>query len=77
MPKKISIVTGPIVGLHSTRFIEETIRFAESVGEELVSFNLFDEILEQSGIEPQNAYEAMLHIAELFNGYEYQFQCLS
>jgi hypothetical protein len=76
MPKKISIVTGPIVGLQSTSFIEETIRFAESVGEELVSFNLFDEILEQSGIEPRNAYDAMLHIAELFNGYEYQFQCL-
>ena len=75
MPKKISIVTGPIVGLQSIRFIEETIRFAESVGEKVVSFNLFDEILEQSGIAPQNAYEAMLHIAELFNGYEYQFQC--
>ncbi len=76
MPKKVSIVTGPIVGLQSIRFIEETIRFAESVGEQVVSFNLFDEILEQSGIEPRNAYEAMLHIAELFNGYEFQFQCL-
>lgn len=76
MPKKISVVTGPIVGLQSTRFIKETIKFADSVREKLVSFNLFDEMLEQSGIEPKNAYEAMLHIAELFNGYEYQFQCL-
>lgn len=76
MPKKISIVTGPIVGLQSTRFIEETIKFADSVGEKIVSFNLFDEILEQSGIEPRNAYDAMLHIGELLNGYEYQFQCL-
>ena len=49
MPKKISIVTGPIVGLQSTRFIEETISFSGSVGEKVVFFNLFDEILEQSG----------------------------
>jgi len=76
MPKKVSIITGPIVGLQSTRFIEETIRFSGSVGEKAVFFNLFDEILEQSGIEPRNAYEAILHIAELLNGYEYQFQCL-
>lgn len=76
MSKKVSIITGPIVGLQSTRFIEETIRFAGSVGEKVVFFNLFDEILEQSGIESRNAYEAILHIAELLNGYEYQFQCL-
>ena len=35
MPKKVSIVTGPIVGLQSTRFIEETIKFADSVGEQV------------------------------------------
>ncbi len=76
MPKKISIITGLIVGLQSTHLIDETIKFAFSVGEKIVAFNLFDEILEQSGIQPQNAYEEILHIGNLLNGYEYQFQCL-
>ncbi len=76
MPNKISLITGPIVGLQSTKLIDNTINFANSVGEKVVTFNLFAEILEQASIEPRNAYEAMLHIAELFNGYEYQFQCL-
>lgn len=76
MPNKISIVTGPIVGLQSTRFIDETIKFAHSIREEIVAFNLFDEILELSGIQPQNAYEEILHISNFLNGYEYQFQCM-
>ncbi len=57
MPKKVSIVTGPIVGLRSSWFIKDTIKFSESVGEKVVSFNLFDEILQQAGMDPQNAYE--------------------
>ena len=76
MPKKISIITGPIVGLKSTAFIDETIEFGKSVGEKVVAFNLFSEILEQCGIQPQNAYEEILHIGNLLNGYEYQFQCV-
>ncbi len=75
MPKKVSILTGPIVGLQSTQFINETIKFASSIGEGIVAFNLFDEILELSGITPQNAYDEILHIGNLLNGYEYQFQC--
>lgn len=76
MPKKVSIVTGPIVGLRSTDFIEETIAFAKTVGEEIVHFNLFTEILDQSGIEARNAFEEILHIGNLLNGYEYQFKCM-
>lgn len=76
MPKKISIITGPIVGLQSTRFIDETIRFAASTGKTVASFNLFDEILAQAGLKPKNAYEEILHIGNLLNGYEYQFQCM-
>ena len=53
MPKKISIITGPIVGLQSTRFIDETIRFAASTGKTVASFNLFDEILAQTGLKPK------------------------
>src|SRR3972149_1792685 len=75
MPKKINIITGPIVGLQSTQFINETIKFASSIGEKIVAFNLFDEILELSGIKPPNAYDEILHIGNLLNGYEYQFQC--
>jgi len=57
MAKKINIITGPIVGLQSTWFIDDTIKFAASIGEKIISFNLFDEILELSGFQPQNAYE--------------------
>lgn len=73
MPKKVSIVTGPIVGLKSTWFIEDTIKFAASIGEKIVSFNLFKEILQQSGLQPRNAYEEILYIGDILNGYEYQF----
>ena len=53
MPRKITIVTGPIVGLRSSWFIEETIKFAASIGEKIVAFKLFDEIIEPSGTQPQ------------------------
>ncbi len=76
MPKKVTIVTGPIVGLKSTAFIDETVEFGKAVGEKIVVFNLFSEILEQCGIQLQNAYDEILHIANLLNGYEYQFKCM-
>lgn len=76
MPKKVSIITGPIVGLQSTAFIDETIEFAKGVNEIVVAFNLFSEILDHNGIQPRNAYEEILHIGNLLNGYEYQFKCM-
>jgi hypothetical protein len=76
MPKKISIVTGPVAGLKSTKFIDETVEFAKSVSEKIVAFNLFTEILDHNGITPRNAYEEILHIGNLLNGYEYQFKCM-
>ncbi|MFA5182159.1 MAG: hypothetical protein WC405_12635 [Syntrophales bacterium] len=76
MPKKISIVTGPIVGLKSAKFIDETIKFCSSFGEKIVLFNIFDEILELIGFQPKNAYEQILRIADIINGYEYQFQLM-
>lgn len=76
MAKKVTIVTGPIVGLKSSAFINETTSFAKSIGEKVVTFNLFSEILDQNGIEPCNAYKEILHISNLLNGYEYQFKCM-
>lgn len=76
MPKKVSILTSPIVELGSTRFIEETVKFASSVGEKVVAFNLFYEILEQAGLHPQNPYEEILFMADILDGYSYQFQCM-
>jgi len=76
MPKKITIVTGPIVGLKSTSFLEETSEFCHNVKEKLVIFNLFDEILELSGIETKNAYDEIIKIGQILDGYSYQFQCL-
>ena len=76
MPKKVTLVTGPIVGLKSTAFIDETVAFGKALGEKIVAFNLFSEILDHCGIVARNAYEEILHIGNLFNGYEYQFKCL-
>lgn len=76
MPKKVSIVTGPIVGLNSTSFLEETADFCRNCKENLVIFNLFDEILELSGIETKNAYDEIIKIGQILDGYSYQFQCL-
>jgi hypothetical protein len=76
MPKKVTIITGPIVGLKSTAFVDETIQFGKAIGEKIVAFNLFAEILDNHGIKPRNAYEEILHIANLLNGYEYQFKCM-
>lgn len=76
MPKKVTIVTGPIVGLKSTAFIDESIEFAKAVEEKFVAFNLFSEILHHSGIESRTAYEEILHIGNILNGYEYQFKCM-
>jgi hypothetical protein len=76
MPKKISIITGPIVGLRSTQFIEKTIEFCKSVGEKVVFFSLFDEMLDLLEIKPKNAYDEILQIGSILDGYSYQFQCL-
>lgn len=74
MAKCICIVTGPIVGLRSTWFIKDTIRFAKKVGEKIVSFNLFDEILELEGKNIVDAFDEATFIGELLNGYDYQFK---
>ncbi len=76
MPRKICIVTGPIVGLNSTDLIDETIAFARTIGEDIVVFNLFDEIIELSGGRPRNAFETIIDIGQILDGYFYQFQCL-
>ena len=76
MPKHVCIVTGPIVGLRSTWFIQDAIRFSKKVGENIVTFNVFDEILELEGLATDDAYEAATRIGELLDGYEYQLRDL-
>lgn len=74
MAKIITIVTGPIVGLDSTRYLDLTIEFAERLGIKIVAFNIFDEIIEQAGIEINDDEQGIAYIGELLNGYEYQFK---
>jgi len=76
MPNVVSIVTGPIVGLRSTWFLEDTVEFASRIGRKIVVFDLFEEILKQSNISPRNAYERILYIGELLDGYQYQFRLM-
>lgn len=76
MRNVVSIVTGPIVGLRSTWFLEDTVGFATLIGKKIVVFDLFEEILKQSKISPQNAYERASYIGELLDGYQYQFKLM-
>jgi hypothetical protein len=76
MPNVVSIVTGPKVGLRSTWFLEDTVRFAAQIGKKIVVFDLFEEILKQSKISPKNAYERASYIGQLLDGYQYQFKLM-
>jgi hypothetical protein len=76
MPNMVTIVTGPIVGLSSTTFLEETKKFASQLGKEIVSFDLFAEILKHADIDHDDFYERVNYIGELLDGYEYQFELM-
>lgn len=76
MPKLVTIVTGPIVGLNSTKFIEQTVEFASKLNLKITIYNLFDEIAEQAGVNINSAYNEASFIGELVEGYQYQFQSL-
>ncbi|HEY3251140.1 MAG TPA: hypothetical protein VGK25_08475 [Ignavibacteria bacterium] len=74
MPGIITIVTGPIVGLNSTKFLDQTIEFAAGTGIKIKAFNLFDEIIDQAGIDIEDDIQGAEYIGDLLNGYEYQFK---
>lgn len=76
MSRIITIVTGPIVGLNSTEYIDKTIAFAKSIGIKICSINLFDEIIENENIEISDEDDGIEYIGELLDGYEYQFKTL-
>lgn len=77
MPRVICIVTGPIVGVRSTWFLEETVEFARALGKRIQVFNVFDEILEQAEIQASNAYEKAVLVGQLLDGYQYQYQTVT
>ena len=70
----VSIVTGPIVGLSSTTFLNDTVEFAAKLGKEIVVFDLFAEILKRADIDHDDFYERVNYIGELLDGYGYQFE---
>jgi hypothetical protein len=76
MPNMVTIITGPIVGLSSTTFLKETTKFAAQLGKEIVSFDLFAEILKHADIDQDDFYERVNYIGELLDGYEYQFELM-
>jgi hypothetical protein len=76
MAKNVCIVTGPMVGLRSTWFLEDTQRFARRLGKKIELFNLFDEILEQERAQPANAFDGIATIGKILDGYQYQFELL-
>jgi len=76
MSNKISILTGPIVGLKSSSFISGVVNFCASVDEKVICYDLFDEMLTLSGIYPQHVYDKIVQIGHILNGYSYQFQDL-
>lgn len=76
MPNVICIVTGLVVGLRSTWFLKDTVDFAARLNKKITVFNIFEEILEQAGIQTKNAYEKASYLGELLDGYEYQFELM-
>lgn len=76
MPNMVCLVTGPIVGLRSTWFLEDTVEFAAALGKEIKVYSLFEEILRIENIKSTNVYEKAGHIGEILNGYQYQFKDL-
>ena len=76
----VTIVTGPIVGLNSTDFLDKAAALAEANGLKMKVFNLFDEIIDIAGIisDTDSDEEAdkkyIDYVGELLNGYEYQFK---
>lgn len=76
MSRIITIVTGPIVGLNSTYFIDRTIEFASRLGIKIVAFNLFDEIIENEKVVIDDELDGTQYIGDLLDGYEYQFRTL-
>lgn len=76
MPRVVTIVTGPMVGVRIQWFLEETVKFAASVGKSIHIFNVFDEVLEQAESQASNAYHRAVLVGELLDGYQYQFDLL-
>jgi adenylate kinase len=74
MSRIVTIVTGPIVGLNSTEFLDKTIDFAQPLGIKIKAYNLFDEIIELAGINIEDDLQGAEYIGDLINGYEYQFK---
>lgn len=74
MPNLVCVVTGPIVGLRSTELLQATRQFAEARGKKLHVFNVIDEIITARGMSAGNAYERLVSIGEMLDGYQYQFE---
>lgn len=76
MPPTVCLATGPIIGLNAERFLAQTKRFGDSVGKRIEVFDLIDEIGEIQGRSWDNAYERLVYIGQLLDGYQYQFELL-
>ncbi|HXF00095.1 MAG TPA: hypothetical protein VN458_07095 [Solirubrobacterales bacterium] len=76
MARTVSIVTGPILGLQSERFLAQTVEFAAGQGKKIKVFDLLDEIAEIEQASWDNSFERLVFIGELLDGYQYQFDLL-
>jgi hypothetical protein len=63
--KFVCTVAGPIVGLQSTWFLDETVRFAATLNKKIKVFSVLDEVLEATGVQAANAYEKAAMVGEL------------
>lgn len=76
MANFVCIVTGPVVGLRSTRLLHDTVAFADELGKKIVVFDVLDEVLAEAGMHYDNRYERIVRIGELLDGYQYQFELM-
>ncbi len=76
MARTVCIVTGPILGLQSERFLGHTVDFAAGQGKKIKVFDLLDEVAEIEQESWDNAFERLVFIGKLLDGYQYQFDLL-
>ncbi|MDD5363431.1 MAG: hypothetical protein PHN88_15010 [Ignavibacteria bacterium] len=74
MGRVVTLVTGPIVGLNSTNFLDMTIAFASKLGIKITAFNIFDEIIELANRDIKTDLDEIEFIGSLLDGYEYMFK---
>jgi hypothetical protein len=76
MRPPVLLLTGPMFGLRMRKLMEGVREFGERLGKPVATFSVFDEIFREQEVEPANAYEDVVAVGNLLDGYSFQFDLL-